>query len=611
MFKEVSVKERILKAAPLLYYPSEWSVAVPCALVGVSVLLLDWWARTNNCDSNTLANLIALESGLTTIIFPLILFIIESTGDRSEIGVKKSEVILKDSFLFPVAISALAALFGFAFIKTQAAAIAILILTTGTSMFALYRIVKLLLDDYRLTIAGRELLKDKVRRSIDKAIKERLANNILAKQQDALGIKFFSLGREEDDSALVFDTDRRGEVVDVDLGILREFATLVQRFYAPAIGTPAAPEAEVSEDSRSREDAPVVYFLGRPGAVISDRRRGVLAVDKLPGLQAGQQKALAELARRAVITGESENFAKVLRTEVNKLKSFMLSAIAERHTGSIEIAVEHYKAIAEAFLEELAKINSTYSSERAREEISSLMGGWSEVDFLDEDVHEFISRAAETDSVDVIHEVSYLPVTIAITALKTGDHYVFRRFIKYCKDFYLTAYQVPEGRVRGFLLDRSRRNLREVSDYFIEPELLRKKIEVERLESYRDFALEVLLVFQSLAKAAMDRRDVAGLPAIVGDINSLLTRFHPDSGTHALYYIDAALASQDISEARRAELTRIRPLQAAREDAARAIRLRKRQILFGLAAWGLKQFERQPADTAVIAMLNFLLPQVH
>lgn len=608
MVAELPFRTRALKALHSLYYPSKASLAFPCVLVACLVVA-DWVASlwSGPSDLAMLANLIAVEAGITTIVFPLIVFIIETTGDRSEMAVKKSEVLLKESFLFPVTICALAALVGFSLIRTKYMAFGVLILTTATTMWALYQIVRLLLNDHWLMISGRRLLQDKVRRSIWHAINERLGNNILGEKLKALDIKFYSFGFSDDrEAAKIFRSDGKGYVVDVDFNRLAEFIAEL-----PAV----RPGANISDRARSKaeieEKGPTIYFATRLGATLNESRNAVLSVERFPEIGEAQQKVLESIAKRIVITGETENFAKILRAEINRLKGYMISSIADQRTDSIDIAVDHYKAIAEAFMEELDSIGSTYSSESAKKEMGSLMGGWSEINSIDDDVHEFISRAVASKNVDVVHEVAFLPIAIAVTAIKHGDHYVYRRFIKYCRHFYQAAQISDDARVRDFLNDRATRHLREISDFYIVSELTKKNPNLSKLKSSTDFALETLLIYQSLAKVAMDRKDAPSLRGVIEDMNARFNRFTPRRDTYSVRLLERTLADQDLSDMRRAELTNRLPIQKERERAEEHISQRKRQIVFGLAALALKRYERDPNDVMALAMTDYLFSLVN
>jgi len=298
MVAELPFYTRALKALHSLYYPSTASLAAPCVLVACLVLvdrIASFWI--GSADLARLANLIAVEAGLTTIVFPLIVFIIETTGDRSEMAVKKSEVLLKESFLFPVTICALAALAGFSLIRTKYMAFGLLALTTGTSMWTLYQIVRLLLNDYWLMISGRRLLQDKVRRSIWHAINERLGNNILGEKLKEMNVKFYSFGFSDDrEAAKTFRSDGKGYVADVDFNRLMEFIAEL-----PA----ARPGADISDRTRSKADieekGPTIYFAARLGAALNESHNAVVSVERFPEIGEAQQKVLESIAKQIVV----------------------------------------------------------------------------------------------------------------------------------------------------------------------------------------------------------------------------------------------------------------------------------------------------------------------
>ena len=436
LFKKPGLIERIKRARDMLYYPSSASVLVPLALVGVvagiEFLITN---RLDLEDRNRLSNLIAVEAGLTAIIFPLAIFIIELTGERSETGVRKSEVVLRESFLFPTVMFVLFSLLAFSFLTKIIAGWSLIILTTGGSVWVLFQIVRLLLDDHRVLVSGRQVLKDKVRRSVHLAIDERIGNNILLAKLKDLGVSpgFFGFDDDRED-VVVFRSSKVGTVADVDLGRLREF---VQDIPLKAmIPEPGAAVSEFKPKAGDQSGRAEIYFTVQIGRRVSEEDGVVLAVKKTAEVQKKDLRNLAAAANEIVDIRPVENYEQVLRAELNRLKDFTLTAIEEKKTGLLRVAMEHYVAVAEAFLEELARCSGNYSSKVATEELGNIFGRWDEIEDTARDVYEFLERAVVSKNADSVRQVAFLPTAICSRAIKFRDHYLFQRFSGYATILY-------------------------------------------------------------------------------------------------------------------------------------------------------------------------------
>lgn len=587
-----------------LYYPSTYSVMVPLCLVVLVVCFEAWTTRKLDLeDSHRLSSLIAVEGGLAAVVFPLAIFLIELTGERSETGIKKSEVVLRESFLFPTVMFVLFCLLGFSVLTKVAAGWILIVLTALGSAWVLFKVIRLLLDDHRVIASGRQVLKDKVRRSIHLAIDERIGNNILMMKLKELGVSpgFFGIDDERDDLC-VFRASKGGMVSDVNLERLREFVGEIPvRQVLPKPGE--IPAEEEFQDGTGR---PEIQFTVRRGVRVAEGESAILAVKKTGEVEKLDQRMLAGIAGEVIEVGAGETYEEVLRAELSRLKDFTLAAIEEKKTGSLRVAIDHYVAVTEAFLEELERCQGVYSSKAAAEELGNIFGRWDEIEDAARDIYEFLERAVSTGNTETAKLVAFLPTKICTRAVKHRDHYLFQRFAGFARYIYEQSRCVADSRLQGFLSDRATQYLKELAEFHIEPQLRRKNHDQDVILDYGDFALELLVVFQSLLKSALDAADQTALDALLAEFREIFQRYLPAQETKNLAYYDEILGQPTLSEVQREGMKSDRERQKSREEVQRRITERKGQIIFGLSSWAVRRWEADPSASNSRLLLTLL-----
>jgi hypothetical protein len=182
-----------------------------------------------NLDSNHYQNLIAIHAGIGTIIFALIIFIAESLRDDD---VKdRSRVLLKESFLFPLAVAEILVFFLFIWGDINYWSFIPVIIIGLLTIWSLMRTVTVLLSKHAFAYKRTELLKERLQKSIDHATNERLGNNILFSKIDRIDypIQFHFFSGDSKSKYNEFKTDKKGVVTDINLRKLKEFADAVDQ----------------------------------------------------------------------------------------------------------------------------------------------------------------------------------------------------------------------------------------------------------------------------------------------------------------------------------------------------------------------------------------------
>ncbi len=146
--------------------------------------------------------LIYLEIALAALFFPMFIFSIGYSNRESNMGIRLSEVLLKETFIFPITVYTIFSLFFLIWSRIELINTLIVMITAALLVVILFRIIKILLDDFMLFQRLISLMRDKIRRSMEYAITERIGTNIFLSEFTSRDSKFhinqshFSLTKE-------------------------------------------------------------------------------------------------------------------------------------------------------------------------------------------------------------------------------------------------------------------------------------------------------------------------------------------------------------------------------------------------------------------------------
>ena len=595
--------ERLRNKLALLYYPSFLSVTLPLiaaiatALTGTLIS-----QRWNPIDPGWLTDSISIEIGISALLFPIVILIVELAGEKEEGILRKSEILLRGTYLFPISMFALFELVTVAFFHGLRCAWLIIVITAILFSYLFYRTIQLLLNPEAMRAIGLKSLKDRVSRALSYTVDQRIANGILMTNLAEIGITPIFFRNEE---WLPLYVAGGGVVTDVNLCLIKRMVGLIQSH--------ATSNLERSSDVTLHPvelKHPKIFFTAQIGSEIhqDDDSRCVFGVDgNSVKLDQHTIKALERMAVEAVKVSSREDYERQFGSEMTRLKDFMLDAIREKKTGAIEMATKDYANIMEFFLLGLTQYKGgAHTAGRAYDELHRIGGGWSIVEVIVENISEFFQRALETNDFPVIRLLAITPISIAIKAITFRDHYLFQRFIAYPTQLYSHIVTKPNLEIRNALLDRAWRYVMEVADYHIERILTKKETDQQLVQDRKDFALELLMVFQTLMKTAVDHGDIKALDLFESKLMDCFKRFTPSLDMNNLKRIDLLLYAVNIDPQTKTALAKMRELQKVREEAETEINTRKRLILFGLTAWVLRLHNRDASNAVHREILQSL-----
>ncbi len=347
----------------------------------------------------------------------------------------------------------------------------------------------------------------------------------------------------------------------------------------------------VTKRSVNTNDSKTIYLLKRfseyipPTSIFTGESKIIFALPKEFALNESvieyTKGVIPHIFRFSKDRPSSETF----RKEMKGIKDRIINSIKSTSLGLVEELKQTYLDLAEIFLETMHQYGGGYSAEQAKKERGNFFEGWNEVRWLRQDIREFIQIAADSDNKDIISDIIFLPTAIAIRAFNAKDHFLFQEFLSFNSYIYYLGTEKPEGQVRSFMIDRSWRHLKELSDLYIEPKIKdrNKNTDEKDIPEYKDFALFIFKTFQTLIKASFDKKDLKSFKIFVNEFLNLYKRInesaeYPDS-KNLKYTLER---TTDIDEKKKLEDQMAKLL--IREDAVDRISLAKKQVLFALVS---------------------------
>ncbi|HAE62739.1 MAG TPA: hypothetical protein DCG38_10495 [Eubacteriaceae bacterium] len=579
-----------------LYFPSSKSIlfiVVPFLLL----FLLSHFLPVQYLpfiSSNHYQNLITIHAGIATVIFGILIFVAES--GRDDKTKEKIRVLLKESFIFPLAVAEILAFFIFIWGDVNFLSVIPIVIVGLLTIRSLYKTTTVLLSKHRFNQKRAELLKELLQKSIDLAIDERIGNNILLSFLDGkeIKLKFKPFSIDDQSKYYCFNAEKIGIVSDIDLEALKKFAEIIEqeanrKGYSFDGGeiveldlkekTKADSEIKATQKAKSQKllQNDRRYLMKKFHDTLKEENKTLICVDKK--LLDGSKRIdeLEGLVKKAFVIKPIDSFTKEVRSEISGLKDQFITAILNGHLGEIEELSDIYLELAKGFLGCITECSGGYSFEGARKELRFPWGGWEEVGWLSSDIRDIFEKAMQSRDQEVIRKVAYLPIAIAVRAIESYDHYLFQEFINFAVLMYINSKEITENNrsLKDFLVDRSWRWLKEILLFYIEPKLRKEELDEEKLKRLKDFGIYLFIVFQRLLKTAFENRDLDSFKKFIEGVHELFSNFHPSVSLENTYSIK-------------------------KKDIKKEITMRRNQMFFGLASWILDQLLKNKTEQKVL-----------
>ena len=562
-------------------------------------------------SSNHFQNLIAIHSGIGAVIFALLIFVAESLRDDETKD--RARVLLRESFLFPLTVLEILVFFIFCWWDVNVLSLLSVILVAILTISSLWKLLSVLLNKSKFNAKRLALLQDRINQEINSAVEERYANNILlqglGENKIELNYYPFIFDGDEVSGRHLFNADKNGSIADIRLDKLKEFAKIVEAeavnkgysFYKNNKVRKNSETAGVASDAvqtkvTSLQQKEKEYIHKKYHDVIKEDDKILMSVDLSVVNNPIVLARLARLVKDIFVIKQEDNFSEEIRLDVAGLRDQFITAIVEEKNGKIDDLAKMYIALAENFLKSISVYGGGYSYEQAKKERGDWFGGWNEIKWLNDDIGEIYRKAVKSGDQSIIKTVAYLPVAIAIRAISYGDQYVYQEFLKFPTILYSFSLNEENPELKQFMIDRSWRHLKEMSDYYIENQLRRKANKPEQIEKYAEFTIPLFSAFQSLMKVSFEKKDIGAFEVFLENFTTMYERFNSEEYTAEHIVTQIEFTDNPVDKK---ILEDKLPLQNARDKVAEDIKNKKNQVIFGLSAFILEKYKTNPADDVI------------
>jgi hypothetical protein len=271
-----------------------------------------------------------------------------------------------------------------------------------------------------------------------------------------------------------------------------------------------------------------------------------------------------------------------LRVELAYLRDNLVQAISHGETSFVEGGLDTYEALVTTFLDILTQFGTPYDRAAALNELHSLGGGWSEIEWVRDDYREIADAALDSGNPNVLFPVLYFPVHLSRLAYAKGDYYIFIQFLNWLPYLYYRASTSLDDETFKLVRDRLQSYLREVGELNIWYDL-EDATDVEAVQRRCEFAQGIFVIFNRLLKTAYDQRRVEDFQEFASTLQVLyepeLSELRTWRGTREGGVIGSNEAPSSVTDARLeciSEITRLR-----------------RIVFLGLEAWLLRDYEAE------------------
>jgi len=571
-----------------------------------------------NQESKHYHNLIAIHAGIGIIIFALVIFIAESL--RDDHAKDRARVLLRESFLFPLVVAEILVFFLFIWGQINIFSIVPILAIGFLTIWSLKRTIAVLLSNILFAQKRTELIRERVQQSINLAIDERIADNILLGKLNGKDIKMrFQFFSEERLKYHFFDTEKRGIIWDIDLRRLQEFADFVdEKGRVNGISFDATEKLNVSESrdilqTGIRQKGSFIqnqsrFLLKKLFDPVTDNSNDLICIDRDIIKDDEDISELRKIVEQIFSIKESDNFSEEVQSELAGVKDQLITAIRNKQLGEVKELRKLYVNIAEGFLKHMKNIFSSHSFDHALKERQTWGAGWEPVGWLSSDIKNVFEKAMESNDREIIRQIGYLPLTIAWRAVEYNDHYLFQEFIHFSEVLYVlsTTGQYKDKKVKDFMLSNYCLHLKELAEYGIAARIRNKEVPLNELSALKDFAIYILIVFKNLIKLSIDGNDFDSFKTFNDTTRSLFKHFKPSKERDNVISLERKYEREGLSKKLEESVKESLQYQKVLEQIEQEFSLKRQQLFFIITSWILSKLTTGKSDGNVKVFYDFM-----
>lgn len=511
-------------------------------------LISDLWNLIIDDISETKHNLyIAILSGEAAVVFALVFFVAESIrGARYE---DDKRVLLKVSSLWLLAVGTILSLLAFLWFGANSFSLIFPILNGIIIIISFAKVIRYLVDPNLQEEARRKFLKDRVRRSFERSILLRLSQNQLRKElddeiKDNLQV-FSSIGWVSGELHRYIQIKHKkvGWVEDINILSLKNLVSNINlelSFSVLGKEFDAEKSLDTPIDAKKATQLPKVILLKNVGEVIDNEivnkeNNTVLLLPIQLDLNPLFKEEIEKQVNRIFRVSQELSPSIELQNEMQKMQDHAISVIKEEKKSEVEKIVAEYRYIAEVILEIMRSFNLEYSSDNARNERSSLFGGWTELTELRNGIKQLLEAASKCSSRRIISSVVYLPISIAVRALNVSDQLLFQECLQLSRYIYhLTKDAQPI--YADLAKDHSWRHINELFEFYLVSQIKNaaSSNQLDKLESLAEFIQYAMRVYQDLLKDMIEQKDIQHFSEAFSEFKDLFEHLNWTENEHSI-----------------------------------------------------------------------------
>lgn len=533
-------------------------------------------------DQNHYQNFIAIHAGIGAVLIGLAFFVAQSLIDKNDPD--KGRVLLYKSYFFPLLTAEILIFLIFIWGDVNIFALFTVAILALFTIYFLGSTINILIKDYEMEKAKKkmffEILKKNFVKILDNEITKRIGGNKLYKKGEAVEketnglIRITPFGAYDDDKYLPITSEKLGVVTNISFKELEKFIDEIKKIAKKhKTNTFNFSTSETTQQGDPiNKQATIVYILPQFLGHTRDTSNEIIQIKEDLFNKEDKDRDLDRLnkmALRIFTIQELPAIEKEARLEISKIKDRCLKAIKNQETGELGKIVDFYIDLAKEFFKYINLYGGGFSSDQAEKERTAFFERLKPIEWLSRDIREIFEKGMQSNDINVIREVAYLPIRLANEAIDHEDHLVFQEFIYFPQLLYSFAYdrKNTDEKISKFMFDRTWRYLKELSDYHLESKFKKNKCDEE---NFIGFAIHLLKVFQSLIKTSFDKRDFENFE---------------------IFYSKASILFRHLSRHHFGEDTQ--------EQVFAKINKKRQEMFFGIASWILFITESNKDDTNI------------
>lgn len=465
---------------------------------------------------------IAIHAGVGAILVGLVFFVAGSLLDKEE--PEKGRVLLYKSNLFPLLIAETLAFFFFIG-ETNWLAVVWLAVIAIFTLISFGRVVDVLIHLHKLEEAKKDILLNVTRSAfiklLDRDITKRVWFNCLYKHYQNSEILNFSPFGFWGDNTEVFSvkSPKDGYIQEVKV---RDLEKLVAEINRALLDTKNSTTNTVTTlNSTNQNKVPVSYMRKS----LHDKvgvDESIFEIKKDTAERIGIRKIQRMVLN--IFKIEKDETESEARVEISKLKDRCIAAIKEQSTGELEKIIRLYVELINEFFKYLNFYGGGFTAVQAKKERGAFFERLKPLEWISRDIREIFEKGIDSEDINIIRDVAYLPILLAQEAIESKDHLVFQEFLYFPCMLYEKGFEYSKKgneKAADIMFDRTWRYLKELSVYHLESKL---KDEAYPEQDFKDYSIHILKIFQELLKSAFDKRDIENFEKFLQVVMDLFDR---------------------------------------------------------------------------------------